>query len=146
MHPCGHITPSAVCPVSCAAGLAASKVLLNEKIVKSIKEGKTELLWHERINSVHSGLLIAVEFDSFEFTKRMYSLAKLPIGFYLHHIASGLRLHGKREIRRVCSIPIVLFPRLTYHHSGHSRNLKTKPSQMNYSPVKIVALNTEVFG
>ena len=66
----GHITTFGGHPVCCAAGCAAFKVLLDEKMVKQVKEKENlflKLLWHEKIRSVHSaGLLIAVEFDNFQ--------------------------------------------------------------------------------
>lgn len=69
----GHITTFGGHPVCCAAGLAALKVVLKEKLAKGV--GKKEklflkLLKHARIRAVRSaGLLIAVEFDSFDLCK-----------------------------------------------------------------------------
>ncbi len=71
----GHITTFGGHPVSCAAGMAAIKALLEEGMIKSVKE-KAELfnslLLHSKIKAVHSfGLWFAVEFDSFETNKNV---------------------------------------------------------------------------
>ena len=71
----GHITTFGGHPVSCAAGMASLKVLLKGNIVQDVS-GKsalfTELLVHKKIKAVRSnGLLIAIEFDSFETNKRI---------------------------------------------------------------------------
>lgn len=69
----GHITTFGGHPVSCAAGLAAMKVLQEGQIVSKVnaKAGIfLSLLKHPQIKTVRSaGLLIAVEFESFEQSK-----------------------------------------------------------------------------
>ena len=75
-HPVlGHITTFGGHPVSCAAGLASMKVILEEKLVHGVHKKSAlflSLLKHERIKSVRaSGLLIAVEFNSFEENKKI---------------------------------------------------------------------------
>ena len=75
-HPVlGHITTFGGHPVSCAAGMAAMKVLLKENIIQDVVEKSklfTELLQHKKIKAVRcSGLLIAIEFDSFETNKKI---------------------------------------------------------------------------
>jgi acetylornithine/N-succinyldiaminopimelate aminotransferase len=71
----GHITTFGGHPVSCAAGLAALKVLLEEELVQSVKEKEAlflQELKHPAIKAVRSyGLWMAVEFDSFETNKRI---------------------------------------------------------------------------
>lgn len=71
----GHITTFGGHPLSCAAGLAAQKVLLNENLVSLVAEKEKlfkERLIHPSIQSVRTaGLLIAVEFDSFEKNKKV---------------------------------------------------------------------------
>lgn len=66
----GHITTFGGHPVSCAAGLAAMKVLLEENMISEVKEKARlfeSLLVHPAIKTVRSaGLLIAVEFENFE--------------------------------------------------------------------------------
>ena len=71
----GHITTFGGHPVCCAAGMAAMKVLLEEKIINAVK-GKEELfrslLVHPKIKSLRSfGLWMALEFDSFETNKKI---------------------------------------------------------------------------
>ncbi|MBX3254349.1 MAG: aspartate aminotransferase family protein [Chitinophagaceae bacterium] len=71
----GHITTFGGHPVSCAAGLAAMKVLLEGNIIGTVKQKEQlfrDLLKHPAIKTVRtSGLLIAVEFDSFEVNKKI---------------------------------------------------------------------------
>jgi acetylornithine/succinyldiaminopimelate/putrescine aminotransferase len=71
----GHITTFGGHPVCCTAGMAAFKVLLNEKLHENVLEKAKlfeQLLIHPKILSVHSfGLWMAVEFDSFETCKRV---------------------------------------------------------------------------
>jgi acetylornithine/N-succinyldiaminopimelate aminotransferase len=71
----GHINTFGGHPVSCAAGLAGLKVLLEEKIIQEVKR-KEQLflhhLHHPLIKKVNSfGLMIAVHFDSFATTKKI---------------------------------------------------------------------------
>ena len=71
----GHISTFGGHPLSCAAGLAAMKVLLEEKLAMQVAEKEKlfrDQLVHPNIRSVRSaGLLIAVEFDNFETNKRI---------------------------------------------------------------------------
>jgi len=71
----GHITTFGGHPVCCAAGMAAMKVLMDEKIIDLVKKKEDlflSLLKHPKINAVRSfGLLVAVEFDSFEINKKI---------------------------------------------------------------------------
>jgi acetylornithine/N-succinyldiaminopimelate aminotransferase len=71
----GHITTFGGHPVCCAAGLAAFKVLLKEGIVDQVP-GKTalfkELLQHPLIKAIRAnGLLMAIEFESFDINKKV---------------------------------------------------------------------------
>jgi len=71
----GHITTFGGHPVSCAAGMAAMRVLLEEKLVDAVLEKEKlfrALLQHPKIVDVRSrGLMMAVEFDSFETNKKI---------------------------------------------------------------------------
>ena len=71
----GHINTFGGHPVSCAAGLAAFKVLTEEKLFEkiSVKEQLfRSLLQHPSIKNISSaGLMMAVEFDSFETNKKI---------------------------------------------------------------------------
>jgi acetylornithine/succinyldiaminopimelate/putrescine aminotransferase len=71
----GHINTFGGHPVCCAAGLAAFKVLLDEKLVNGVKAKEeifVSLLKHPKINAVRSRcLMMAVEFESFEMNKNV---------------------------------------------------------------------------
>ncbi len=71
----GHINTFGGHPVSCAAGLAAFKVLLQENLIDSVKEKEylfLSKLHHPSIKAVRScGLMLAVEFENFEFNKKV---------------------------------------------------------------------------
>jgi acetylornithine/N-succinyldiaminopimelate aminotransferase len=71
----GHINTFGGHPVCCAAGLAAFHVLLDEKLVDRVREKEklfVSLLRHPGIKAIRScGLMIAVEFDSFEMNKKV---------------------------------------------------------------------------
>jgi acetylornithine/succinyldiaminopimelate/putrescine aminotransferase len=71
----GHITTFGGHPVSCAAGLAALEYLLEKNLMNSV-ESKSglfkKLLKHPMILSFRSaGLLMAIEFDSYETNKKV---------------------------------------------------------------------------
>ena len=71
----GHISTFGGHPVCCAAGMAAFNVLLEENLIASVRAKEqlfTSLLQHPKINAVRScGLMIAVEFESFETNKKI---------------------------------------------------------------------------
>ncbi|HVT85434.1 MAG TPA: aspartate aminotransferase family protein, partial [Chitinophagaceae bacterium] len=71
----GHITTFGGHPVCCAAGLAAMKVLLEEKLINDVQSKEKlfrALLVHQKIKSIRSfGLWMAIEFDSFETNKKI---------------------------------------------------------------------------
>ncbi len=71
----GHITTFGGHPVCCAAGLAAFKVLLEEKLVETVKQKEKlfqSLLVHPKIKSINSfGLWMAVELADFETCKKI---------------------------------------------------------------------------
>jgi acetylornithine/succinyldiaminopimelate/putrescine aminotransferase len=71
----GHITTFGGHPVSCAAGKAAFEALLEEQLVEQVHEKEQlfrSLLHHPKIVAFRSrGLLMAVEFDSFETNKKI---------------------------------------------------------------------------
>lgn len=71
----GHITTFGGHPVCCAAGLAAFKYLLKKNIPGKVNKKEAlfrTLLRHPKITAVRSrGLLIAVEFPSFEINKKV---------------------------------------------------------------------------
>jgi len=71
----GHITTFGGHPVCCAAGLAALKVLLNEKIIESVHHHEIlfhKYLHHPKVKAIRSiGLLIALEFENEEVCKKV---------------------------------------------------------------------------
>jgi len=74
----GHINTFGGHPVCCAAGLAAFNVLLQENLIDGVKEKEqlfVSLLKHPAIKAVRScGLMMAVEFNSFETNKKIIDL------------------------------------------------------------------------
>jgi len=71
----GHINTFGGHPVSCAAGLTSLKILLEENIIDEVKDKEQlflSLLKHPLIQKINScGLMIAIEFDSFETNKKI---------------------------------------------------------------------------
>ena len=71
----GHINTFGGHPVSCAAGLAALNVLLDENLMATITEKEQlfiSLLKHPAIKAVRSrGLMLAVEFENFDINKKV---------------------------------------------------------------------------
>jgi acetylornithine/succinyldiaminopimelate/putrescine aminotransferase len=71
----GHISTFGGHPLSCAAGIASMKVLLEEDLIARVAEKEKlflEKLVHPTMKSVRSaGLLIAVEFENFKTNKRI---------------------------------------------------------------------------
>jgi acetylornithine/succinyldiaminopimelate/putrescine aminotransferase len=74
----GHINTFGGHPVCCAAGLAAMKVLLEENLISLVREKEQiflSKLSHPKIKSIRSrGLMIAVEFESFEEGKKIIDI------------------------------------------------------------------------
>lgn len=71
----GHITTFGGHPVSCAAGLAAFNVLLNEGLHLTVKE-KEQLFLDQLVHPIikkinHAGLWFSIEFENFEFCKKV---------------------------------------------------------------------------
>jgi acetylornithine/succinyldiaminopimelate/putrescine aminotransferase len=111
----GHITTFGGHPVSCAAGMAAMKVLLEEKLMDDVKAKENlfrSLLVHNKIKAIRSyGLWIAIEFDSFETNKRIID-ACIADGVFTDwflfaancmRIAPPLTI-AKEEIEKSCSL------------------------------------------
>ncbi len=74
----GHITTFGGHPLSCAAGMAAMEILLDEDLAATVEEKEKlfrSLLVHPKIRSVRSyGLWMALEFDSFETNRKIITL------------------------------------------------------------------------
>lgn len=75
----GHITTFGGHPVCCAAGMAAMKVLLKEKLISQVHTKEfffRELLQHPKIIALRSrGLLFAVEFENESFARKVINRA-----------------------------------------------------------------------
>jgi len=110
----GHITTFGGHPLCCAAGLAAMHVLLEEKMFDPNKKEKLflSLLKHPKIKTVRScGLLLAIEFDSFEINKKIIGRCieeGLLTDWFLFaphcmRIAPPLVIN-EEEIRKACGI------------------------------------------
>ncbi len=71
----GHITTFGGHAVSCAASLATLQILLTENYIQEVRSKEAlfkDLLVHKEIKAVRScGLMIAVEFTDFAFTKKV---------------------------------------------------------------------------
>ena len=111
----GHITTFGGHPLSCAAGLASLNVLLKEKLIAAVAaKEKTfqRLLVHPAIRSVRTaGLLIAVEFESFEKNKQVidYCIQRGLLTDWFLFAANCLRIAppliiSEEEIERACGI------------------------------------------
>jgi acetylornithine/N-succinyldiaminopimelate aminotransferase len=110
----GHITTFGGHPLCCAAGLAALQVLLDERWIGQVARKEQlfrRLLVHPAIRAVRScGLLIAVEFESFQQNKRVIDACierGLLTDWYLFapqclRIAPPLPI-GDEEIEKACS-------------------------------------------
>jgi acetylornithine/succinyldiaminopimelate/putrescine aminotransferase len=74
----GHITTFGGHPVCCAAGLASMKALLEENRIGDVMEKSSllqEELRHPLVREIRAaGLLMAVEFDSFETNKKVLDI------------------------------------------------------------------------
>ncbi|RAI91631.1 aspartate aminotransferase family protein [Algoriphagus yeomjeoni] len=75
----GHITTFGGHPVSAAASLATIKILLEEKLIEQVEEKANlikSLLVHPKIKGIRNkGLLMAVEFESFDVLKPIIDTA-----------------------------------------------------------------------
>ena len=111
----GHITTFGGHPVSCSAGLANLKVILEEDLVSGVQAKEDlfrELLVHPLIREVRGkGLMLAMQLDSFQQVERVSQLCSdkgLVIDWFLHcetamRIAPPLIIR-EEEIRQVCGI------------------------------------------
>ncbi|MEQ6121289.1 aspartate aminotransferase family protein [Reichenbachiella sp. MALMAid0571] len=71
----GHITTFGGHPVSCVAALETLNIILDENLMEGVAEKEAlfhNLLQHDRIKEIRSkGLMIAVEFESFEVLEKI---------------------------------------------------------------------------
>jgi acetylornithine/N-succinyldiaminopimelate aminotransferase len=111
----GHITTFGGHPVSCAAGLATLQTIIKEDIVNGVTE-KGELfkslLVHPQIHSVRGkGLMLAIEFDSFDTNKKIIDgcIADGLITDWFLHCSNSMRIAPpliitNEEIEQACAI------------------------------------------
>ena len=111
----GHITTFGGHPVCCAAGLAALKVLLKENLVQDVRSKELlfrDLLQHGRIKAVRSyGLMMAVEFDSYETNKKIIDacIANGVLTDWFLFAPQCMRIVppltiSKKEIKKACNV------------------------------------------
>lgn len=110
----GHINTFGGHPVCCTAGLAAFKVLLDEKLIAGVKAKSDlfiSLLHHPKIKAVRScGLMMAVEFENFEMNKKIIDVLILAGVFtdWFLFASNCLRIVpplviNEEEIRQACA-------------------------------------------
>lgn len=111
----GHITTFGGNAVCCAASLAALNVLIDEKLIESVPEKEKlfrNLLHHKSIKNISGkGLLLAIEFDSEEFNKKVIAecINKGVITDWFLFAANKMRIAPPltitdEEIRHSCEI------------------------------------------
>ncbi|SMD06769.1 aspartate aminotransferase family protein [Pedobacter nyackensis] len=111
----GHITTFGGHPVSCAAGLATLQTIISENIVAGVTEKGLhfrKLLQHKAIKGIRGiGLMMAVEFESFEVNKKIIDacIADGLITDWFLHCSNAMRLAPPliithEEIEKACAI------------------------------------------
>jgi len=111
----GHITTFGGHPVCCAAGLAALEVLLNEQLVAGVEAKEAlfrKLLVHPLINEVRGkGLMLAVEFESFELNKKIIDrcIENGVITDWFLHCSNSMRIAPPliitpEQIQKACEV------------------------------------------
>ncbi len=111
----GHMTTFGGHPVCCAAGLATLNTLLEDKVVEEVEtKGQLfkQLLQHPAIKEVRGkGLMLAVEFDSFETNKAIIDACILDgvISDWFLHCSDSMRIAPpliitEEEIKEACTI------------------------------------------
>jgi acetylornithine/succinyldiaminopimelate/putrescine aminotransferase len=111
----GHITTFGGHPVSCAASLATLNVILEEKLLDSVKQKAqifSDLLIHEKIKEVRNqGLMMAVEFENFDTLKPIIDRAieKGIITDWFLFCDNSMRIAPpliitEEEIRKACKV------------------------------------------
>ncbi|PWS30662.1 aspartate aminotransferase family protein [Pedobacter paludis] len=111
----GHMTTFGGHPVCCAAGLATLRILVDQKIVEEVEEKGLlfkKLLNHPAIKEIRGkGLMLAVEFESFEINKKIIDACILDglLSDWFLHCSNSMRIAPpliitKEEIEEACSI------------------------------------------
>ncbi|WP_443939946.1 aspartate aminotransferase family protein [Pedobacter sp. MW01-1-1] len=111
----GHMTTFGGHPVCCAAGLATLRTLVDQKIVDEVEtkgELFKQLLQHPSIKEIRGkGLMLAVEFDSFETNKAIIDacIADGIISDWFLHCSNSMRIAppliiSTKEIEEACAV------------------------------------------
>jgi acetylornithine/N-succinyldiaminopimelate aminotransferase len=111
----GHITTFGGHPVSCAAGLATLRTILAEDMVSGVTDKGLlfkQLLQHPAIKEVRGiGLMMAIEFESFELNKKIIDacIAEGVISDWFLHCSNSMRIAPpliitNEEIEIACGI------------------------------------------
>ena len=111
----GHMTTFGGHPVCCAAGLATLRTLVDNKIVDDVEEKGQffkSLLKHPAIKEIRGkGLMLAVEFESFEVNKKIIDSCILDgvLSDWFLHCSNSMRIAPpliitKDEIAEACAI------------------------------------------
>jgi len=111
----GHITTFGGHPVCCAAGLAALEALLIENLLAKVDEKEKQfrkLLVHPSIRQIRGkGLMLAIEFDSFELNKKIIDrcIANGVIVDWFLHCSNSMRIAppliiAAEEIENACEV------------------------------------------
>ena len=111
----GHITTFGGHPVCCAAGLAALEALLIENLLAKVDEKEKlfrKLLVHPSIRQIRGkGLMLAIEFDSFELNKKIIDrcIGNGVIVDWFLHCSNSMRIAppliiAAEEIENACEV------------------------------------------
>lgn len=111
----GHMTTFGGHPVCCAAGLATLRTLVDNKVVDEVEEkGQLfkQLLVHPVIKEIRGkGLMLAVEFESFDINKKIIDacISDGVLSDWFLHCSNSMRIAPpliitKTEIEEACAI------------------------------------------
>jgi acetylornithine/N-succinyldiaminopimelate aminotransferase len=111
----GHITTFGGHPVSCAAGMAAMEVLLEENYISKVKEKEQFLISHIQHPGIKAirvaGLWMSIEFDSFETNHKViqYCIQNGLISDWFLFASNCMRIAPplsitEQELTKMCSI------------------------------------------
>lgn len=111
----GHITTFGGHPVCCSAGLAAMEVLINENLIATVAAKEAlfkKLLVHPQIKCIRGkGLMLAVEFESFDLNKKIIDrcIENGVITDWFLHCSNAMRIAPPliitpAQIKNACSV------------------------------------------
>ncbi|WP_295673841.1 aspartate aminotransferase family protein [uncultured Mucilaginibacter sp.] len=111
----GHITTFGGHPVCCSAGLAALEVLINENLITTVAEKEAlfkKLLVHPQIKGIRGkGLMLAVEFESFDLNKKIidHCIVNGVITDWFLHCSNAMRIAppliiSPAQIEQACGV------------------------------------------